>query len=103
MEPLLDQDSKGSGDKCNEETQNPKSIDDRENSRCLERRNIDSRDGRVDEVSVDRQVGCLIDELHEENIGEVLRLLLQALVRLDNKRGDDRREQTSLFRLDSKL
>ena len=47
-------------------------------------------------------MGCLIDELHEENIGEVLRLLLEALVRLDDECGDDRREQTSLFKLDPK-
>ena len=92
MEPLFDQNSERCCDECNEETQNPKSIDNRGNSRCLERRNIESRDGRVNEVSVDRQVGCLIDELHEENIGEVLRLLLEALVRLDDECGDDRRE-----------
>ena len=60
--------------------------------RCFERRDIENRDGRVNEVSVNRQVGCLIDELHEENIGEVLRLLLEALVRLDDECGDDRRE-----------
>ena len=92
MEPLLDEDTEGSGNECNKQTQYPKGIDSGGNSRCLERRDIEHRDGRVDEVSVDRQVGCLIDELHEENVGEVLRLLLEILVRLDDKCGDDRRE-----------
>ena len=62
------------------------------NSRSVERRNIEHRDGRVDEVPIDSQVGCLIDELDEENICEVLRLLLEVLVRLNNECGDDRRE-----------
>ena len=35
-------------------------------------------------------------------IREVFRLLLEVLVRFDNKCGDDRREQTSLFKLDTK-
>ena len=50
------------------------------NSRSVERRNIEHRDGRVDEVPIDSQVGRLIDELDEENIGEVFRLLLEVLV-----------------------
>ena len=62
------------------------------NSRSVERRNIKHRDGRVDEVPIDSQMRRLIDELDEENIGEVFRLLLEVLVRLDNECGDDRRE-----------
>ena len=92
MEPLLDEDTEGSGDECDEETQDPECVDSGGNSRCLERRDLEHRDGRVDEVSVDKQVGGLIDELDEENIGEVFGLLLQVLVRLDNKCSDDRRE-----------
>ena len=103
MKPLLDEDAEGSSNECNEETQDPEGIDSRRNSRCLERWNAENWDGRVDEVPVDGEVGCLVDELYEENIGEVFRLLLEAFIRLDNKRGDDRREQTSLFRLDSEL
>ena len=60
--------------------------------RSLERRNIENWDGRVDKVSVDSQVGCLIDELHQENIGKVFRLLLEVLVRVNDECGDDRRE-----------
>ena len=103
MEPLFDEDTEGSGNECNKQTQYPKGIDSGGESRCLERRDIGNRDGRVDKVSIDGEVGCLVDELYEENIGEVFRLLLEALVRLDNKCGNDRREQTSLFRLESKL
>ena len=62
------------------------------NSRSVERRNIENRDGRVDEVPIDSQVGRLIDELDEENIGEIFGLLLEVLVRLDDECGDDRRE-----------
>ena len=103
MEPLLDEDTEGSCDERNEETQDPEGVDSGGNSRGLERGDIENRDGRVDEVSIDGEVGCLVDELYEENIGDVFRLLLEALVRLDNKCGNDRREQTSLFRLESKL
>ena len=92
MEPLLDEDTEGSGDERNEETQYPKGVDSGGNSRCLKRRDIENWDGRVDEVSVNREVGCLVDELHEENIGKVFRLLLEVLVRLNDECGDDRRE-----------
>ena len=97
MEPLLDEDTEGSGNECDEETQYPEGVNNRRNPRSVERRNIEHRDGRVDEVPIDSQVGCLIDELDEENICEVLRLLLEVLVRLDNKCCDDSREQTSLW------
>ena len=80
MEPLLDEDTEGGGNECNKQTQYPKGIDSGGNSRCLERWNIENRDGRVDEVPTDGEVGCLVDELHEENIGKVFRLLLQVLV-----------------------
>ena len=80
MEPLLDEDTEGSGNECNKQTQYPKGIDSRRKSRCLERWNAENWDGRVDEVPIDSQVGCLIDELDEENIGKVFRLLLQVLV-----------------------
>ena len=92
MEPLFDQNSEGRCDECNEETQDPEGIDNGGNSRCLKRRDIESWNGRVDKVSVDRQVGCLIDELHEEEVGEIFGLLSEVLVRLDNECGDDRRE-----------
>ena len=92
MEPLLDEDTERSGNECNKQTQYPKGIDSGGNSRCLERWNIENRDGRVDEVPIDSQVGRLIDELDKEDIGEIFRLLLEVLVRLDNECGDDRRE-----------
>ena len=69
MEPLLNEDTEGSGNECNKQTQYPKGIDGGRNSRCLERWNIENRDGRVDEVATDGEVGRLVDELHEENIG----------------------------------
>ena len=96
MEPLLDEDTEGSGDERNEETQYPKGVDSRGNSRCPERWDTENRDGRVDEVSVDGEMGRLVDELHEKNIGEIFRLLLEVLVRFNNESGDDSREQTSL-------
>ena len=80
MEPLLDEDTEGSGNECNEETQDPEGVDSGGNSSCLKRWDIENRDGRVDGISVDRREGCLIDELHEENIGEIFRLLLEVLV-----------------------
>ena len=89
MEPLLDKDTAGSGDERDEKTQDPKCVDNGGNSRCLERREVEDWDGRVDETSVDRQVGCLLDELHEEDIGQVFGLLLEALVGLDIECGDD--------------
>ena len=99
MEPLLDEDTEGSDDECDEETQDTECVDSGGNSRCLKRRNIKNWDGRVDKVSIDRQVGRLIDELHKEDIGEVFGLLLETLVRLDNECSDDCREQTSLLRM----
>ena len=92
MEPLLDEDTEGSGDECDEETQDPECVDSGGNSRCLERWNIENWDSRVDKVPIDGEVGCLIDELDEENICEIFGLLLEVLVRLDNECGDDRRE-----------
>ena len=96
MEPLLDEDTEGSGDECDEETQDPECVDSGGNSRCLKRRDVEDWDGRVDEISVDGQVGCLVDELHEEDIGQVFGLLLEGLVGLNDECGDDCREQTSL-------
>ena len=89
MEPLLNEDTEGSGNECNKQTQYPKGVDSRGMSRCLERWNAENWDGRVDEIPTDGEVGRLVEELHEENIGEVLRLLLEALVRLDDECGDD--------------
>ena len=80
MEPLFDEDTEGSSDKRNEQTQDPEGVDSGGESRCLERRGIENWDGRVDEVSVDGEVGRLVDELHEKNIGKVFRLLLEVLV-----------------------
>ena len=80
MEQLLDEDTEGSGNECNKQTQYPKGIDSRRKSRCLERWNAENWDGRVDEVPTDGEVGCLVDYLYEENIGKVFRLLLQVLV-----------------------
>ena len=80
MEPLLDEDTEGSGNKCNKQTQYPKGIDSRRKSRCLERWNAENWDGRVDEVPIDSQVGRLIDELDKEDIGEIFRLLLEVPV-----------------------
>ena len=80
VEPLLDEDTERSGDECDEETQDPECVDSRGNLRCLERWDTGNWDGRVDEVPVDGQVGCLIDELHEKNIGEVFGLLLKTLI-----------------------
>ena len=77
---MLNEDTEGSGNECNKQTQYPKGVDSGGKLRSLERRNIENWDGRVDQVSVDRQVGRLIDELHEENIGKVFRLLLEVLV-----------------------
>ena len=92
MEPLLDENTEGGGYECNEETQDPECVNSGGNSRCLERRDIEDWDGRVNEISVNGQVGCLVDELHEEDIGEVFGLLLEVLVGLDDECGDDRRE-----------
>ena len=92
MEPLFDEDPEGSGNECNKQTQYPQGIDSGGDSRCLERRDIENWDSRVDEIPIDGEVGRLVDELDEENIGEVFGLLLQVLVRLDNKCSDDRRE-----------
>ena len=92
MEPLLDEDTEGSSNECNKQTQYPKGVDSRRKYRRLERWNAGNWGGRVDEVATDGEVGRLVDELHEENIGKVFRLLLEVLVRLDNKCGDDRRE-----------
>ena len=92
MEPLLDEDTEGSGNECNKQTQYPKGIDSGGKSRCLERWDIENRNGRVDEVPIDSKVGRLIDELDDENIGEIFGLLLEVLVRLDDECGDDRRE-----------
>ena len=80
MEPLFDEDTEGCGNECNKQTQYPKGVGSRGNSRCLERWDTENRDGRVDEVSIDSQVGGLIDESDEENIGEIFGLLLQVLV-----------------------
>ena len=92
MEPLLDEDTEGSGDECDEETQDPECVDSGGNSRCLERREVEDRDCRVDEISVGGQVRCLVDELHEEDVGQVFGLLLEVLVGLDNECDNDRRE-----------
>ena len=92
MEPLLDKDTEGSGDERDEKTQDPKCVDSGGNSRCRERRDIEDQDCRVDEISVNGQVGCLVDELHEEDVGQVFGLLLEVLVGLDNEGGNDRRE-----------
>ena len=92
MEPLLDEDTERSGNECNKQTQYPKGVDSRGQSRCLERWNAENWDGRVDKVPIDGEVGCLIDELDEENIGEIFGLLLEVLVRLNDECGDDRRE-----------
>ena len=80
MEPLLDEDTEGSGNECNKQTQYPKGIDSGGNSRCLERWDIENWEGRVDEVPTDGEVGRLVDELHEKNIGEIFRLLLEVPV-----------------------
>ena len=80
MEPLFDEDTEGSGNECNKQTQYPKGIDSGGDPRCLERWDIENWDGRVDEVPADGEVGRLVDELHEENIGKVFRLLLEVLV-----------------------
>ena len=90
MEPLLDEDTEGSGDECDEETQDPECVDSGGNSRCLKRRDVEDWDGRVDEISVDGQVGCLVDELHEEDVGEIFWLLLEALIRLNYECSNDR-------------
>ena len=92
MEPLLNEDTEGSGNKCNKQTQYPKGIDSGGDSRCLERRDIENWDSRVDEIPIDGEVGRLVDELHEKNVGEIFGLLLEVLVRLDDECGDDRRE-----------
>ena len=92
MEPLFDEDTEGSGNECNEQTQYPQGIDSGGNSRCLERWDIENWDSRVDKVPIDGEVGCLIDELDEENVCEIFGLLLEVLVRFDDECGDDRRE-----------
>ena len=56
MEPLLDEDTEGSCNERNEQTQDPEGVDNGGNPRFLERRNIEYRNGRVDEVSVNSQV-----------------------------------------------
>ena len=89
MEPLFNEDTEGSSNECNKQTQYPKGIDSGGDSRCLEKWDIENWDSRVDKVPIDREVGCLIDELNEENIGKVFRLLLQVLVGFDNERSDD--------------
>ena len=99
MKPLLDEYTEGCGNECNKKTQDPECVDSGGNGRCLERWDVESWDGRVDEVPIDRQAGCLIDELYEENIGEVFRLLLETLIRLNNECRDDCREQTSLSKV----
>ena len=96
MEPLLNEDTEGSGNECNKQTQYPKGIDSGGDSRCLERWDIENWDSRVNKVSIDGQVGCLIDELYEENICKVLRLLLEVLVRLNDGCRDRGGEQTGL-------
>ena len=85
MKPLLDEDTEGSGNECNEQTQDPECVDSGGNSRSVERRNIEYRNSRVDEVPVDSQVGRLINELNEKNVGEIFGLLLKILVRLDDE------------------
>ena len=80
MEPLLDEDTEGSSNECNKQTQYPKGVDGGGDSRYLERWDIENWDGRVDEVPIDSQVGRLIDELNKENIGEIFRLLLEVPV-----------------------
>ena len=92
MEPLLDEDTEGSGNECNKQNQYPQGIDSGGNSRCLERWDIENWDSRVDKVPIDGEVGCLIDELDEENIGKIFRLLLQVLVGFDNERSNNCRE-----------
>ena len=76
MEPLLDEDSEGSCDECNEETQNPKSVDNDKNSRFLERWSGEVWDSRIHKVPIDGEMGNLDGDLHEDMICEVLRLLL---------------------------
>ena len=92
MEPLLNEDTEGSGNECNKQTQYPQGIDSGGDSRCRERWDIENWDSGVDKVPIDGEVGCLIDELDEENIGEIFGLLLEVLVRLNDECGDDRRE-----------
>ena len=89
MEPLFDEDTEGSGNECNKQTQYPQGVDSRGDSRCLERWDIENWDSGVDKVPVDGEVGCLIDKLDEENIGEIFGLLLEVLVGLDDERSDD--------------
>ena len=90
MEPLLDEDTEGSRDECDEQTQDPKGVDSGGNSRSVERWDIENWNGRVDKVPIDGEVGCLVDELHEEDIGEVFGLLLEVLVGLDDECGYNR-------------
>ena len=92
VEPLLHENSERCTDECNEETQYPESSDHHGHSGLLERRGVELWNGRVDEASVDGQIGCLIDEAHEENIGEVFGLLLKVLVRLNDECSDNHRE-----------
>ena len=56
MRSLLDQDTEGSGDECDEKIQDPKCVDSGGNSRCLERRNIGNRNDGIDKISVDGEV-----------------------------------------------
>ena len=76
MEPLLNEDSEGSSDECDEKTQNPKSVDNNYNSRFLKGWSGEIRDSRVREVPVDREMGNLDGDLHENMICQVLGLLL---------------------------
>ena len=89
---MLDEDTEGSGNECNKQTQYPQGIDSGGDSRCLERWDIENWDSRVDKVPIDGEMGRLVDALHEKNIGEIFRLLLEVLVRLDDECGDNRRE-----------
>ena len=56
MEPLLDKDAKGGSDKCDEETQDPKSVDGNIDCGLLERWRGEIRNGGVEKVSIDRDV-----------------------------------------------
>ena len=92
MEPLFYKNSKGGGYKSDGKAQKPESIDENGISGSVEGWRSEVRHGWIDEIPVDSKTRDLGRKVHEDLVREILWLLLQVLVRFDNKCCDHSRE-----------
>ena len=96
MKPLFDEDAEGCGYKSNDEAEEPEDVDEDGVPRPLEGRRGEVWHGRIDEVAIDSKTCDLSGKVDEDLVCEILRLLLQVLVRFDDECRNDGREQTGL-------